>query len=595
MSFIFALHTLLSAIRYRAMPPPLRRWVISIVLAMSFFVFLSRLLEANAHLPHLPTSQPTKPKSKSKSIERVLHPGFFKPKFKWKNVKQRHPVATFTPLPTGEHAAIPKIQHDFAPESPGHRQKRQRRQEAVKKAFEHSWDGYKKNAWLQDEVMPLTGKAKNPFGGLGATLVDSLDTLWIMGMEDEFKAAMSSLKKIDFTTSTLKEVNVFETTIRYLGGLLSAYDVSGHQYRMLLETATALGDMLYLAFDTPNRMPVARWNWAGTALGYAQEAKKQTLLAEIGSLTLEFTRLSQLTNDPKYYDAVARITDVFEESQNNTAYPGLWPTSINALRKDFATGQSFTLGGMADSMYEYLPKQHLMLAGQTDQYKNMYNTALDMAKQKLFFRPLTRDNRNILIPGTIKRSPGRSKLAQLVPQGEHLGCFAGGMVGLAAKIFQTPDDLKTARELVDGCVWAYEVMPSGIMPEIFHAMPCEEADRERCKWDEKAWQKKVLYESGRGIVELGDSFIEEAKDVIERNGLAPGFTRIKDARYILRPEAIESVWVMYRITGDQTLQDKAWDMFQAIETATRTDIAYAALKDVSRPDLGHLDSMESFW
>lgn len=577
------------------MPPPLRRWVLSIVLALALFVFLSHLLEADAHISQLTHSATAKSKVKQKPIDRILHPGFFKPKFKWKNVKQRHPVETFTLLPSGDHVTIPKVQYDFGPESPEHAQTRRRRRETVKAAFKHSWAGYKKNAWLQDEVSPLTGKSKNPFGGLGATLVDSLDTLWIMGMEEEFKDAISSLKRIDFTTSTLKEVNVFETTIRYLGGLLSAYDVSGHRYKMLLETATALGDMLYLAFDTPNRMPVARWNWQSTALGYRQEAKKQTLLAEIGSLTLEFTRLSQLTGDPKYYDAIARITDVFAECQNKTSYPGLWPTSLNALHKDFATGQSFTLGGMADSMYEYLPKQYMMLAGQTEQYKNMYNTALATAKEKLFFRPLTRENKKILIPGTIKRSPGRSSLAYLIPQAEHLGCFAGGMVALAAKIFQNPDDLEMARELVDGCIWAYGATSSGIMPEIFTAMPCQEADREKCQWDETSWQKAVLLESNRGVMELGDAYVREAKDVIKRDGLAPGITKIKDTRYILRPEAIESVWVLYRITGDQTLQDKAWDMFQAIDAATRTDIAYAALKDVSKPDLGHLDSMESFW
>ena len=40
-----------------------------------------------------------------------------------------------------------------------------------------------------------------------------------------------------------------------------------------------------------------------------------------------------------------------------------------------------------------------------------------------------------------------------------------------------------------------------------------------------------------------------------------------------RPEAIESVFIMYRITGNKTLQDKAWNMFQAVNKYTRTDIA----------------------
>lgn len=53
----------------------------------------------------------------------------------------------------------------------------------------HSWEGYAKHAWGFDELMPLTQSGKNTFGGLGATIVDSLDTLWLMGLMDEFKAA----------------------------------------------------------------------------------------------------------------------------------------------------------------------------------------------------------------------------------------------------------------------------------------------------------------------------------------------------------------------------------------------------------------------
>ena len=54
-------------------------------------------------------------------------------------------------------------------------------------------------------------------------------------------------------------ISVFETTIRHLGGLLSTYDFSGNS--ILLNKAMELGEMLYVAFDTPNRMPVPYWSW----------------------------------------------------------------------------------------------------------------------------------------------------------------------------------------------------------------------------------------------------------------------------------------------------------------------------------------------
>ncbi len=59
-------------------------------------------------------------------------------------------------------------------------------------------------------------------------------------------------------------------------------------------------------------------------------ARSRVVLAELGSLSVEFTRLAQLTKEPKYYDAVARITNALEEWQNNTQLPGMWPISVDA-------------------------------------------------------------------------------------------------------------------------------------------------------------------------------------------------------------------------------------------------------------------------
>ena len=129
----------------------------------------------------------------------------------------------------------------------------------VRESFAHSWKGYKSHAWLKDEVSPLSGESRDSFGGWAATLVDSLDTLWIMGFRDEFDEAVAAVTGIDFGSSTSKTISVFETTIRYLGGLLSAYDLS--EDPVLLKKAEELGEMLYMAFDTPNRMPVPYWDW----------------------------------------------------------------------------------------------------------------------------------------------------------------------------------------------------------------------------------------------------------------------------------------------------------------------------------------------
>lgn len=177
-----------------------------------------------------------------------------------------------------------------------------------------------------------------------------------MGMHSEFKVAVEAIQAIDFSTCALEQLNVFETTIRYLGGFLSAYELSNKKYPVLLRKATEMGEMLYKAFDTPNHMPILRWYYDVAATGAEQEAEDNVLESEIGSLTLEFTRLGQITGDPRYYDAVQRIMDIFDEQQAVSKLPGMWPVVVNARDKNFSDYTAFTIGGMADSLYEYLPK-----------------------------------------------------------------------------------------------------------------------------------------------------------------------------------------------------------------------------------------------
>ncbi|KAK5128641.1 hypothetical protein LTR08_003950 [Meristemomyces frigidus] len=123
------------------------------------------------------------------------------------------------------------------------------------------------------------------------------------------------------------------------------------------------------------------------------------------------------------------------------------------------------------------------------------------------------------------------------------------------------------------------------MPETFFALPCE---GQACTWDEAKWHADVLKYAG-------DDALLGASSVIQSRRLPPGFSSIDDRRYILRPEAIESVFVLYRVTGDAQLQDKAWQMFLSINKHTETGIANAAISDITDPSASKSDSIESFW
>lgn len=181
----------------------------------------------------------------------------------WQKFPEQFPVPAdeLIKLPTSVARAAPKLQAKFKDESSADKQERLQQLSTIKAEFMHAWEGYKKTALGHDEIKPLTATYDDPFNGWGATLVDTLDTLWIMDMNDEFSLAVDEVKKIDFTTSAREDIPVFETVIRYLGGLLGAYDVSGQRYPVLLEKAKELAEILIGAFDTPNRMPVLYYRW----------------------------------------------------------------------------------------------------------------------------------------------------------------------------------------------------------------------------------------------------------------------------------------------------------------------------------------------
>ncbi|KAL4910776.1 hypothetical protein BDW74DRAFT_2475 [Aspergillus multicolor] len=637
----------------------------------------------------------------------------------WKPLPERHPISpeSLIKLPTGPSKALPQLQAKLKDESSSDKMQRLQQLDTIKSAFLHAWNGYKISAMGHDEVRPLRGGYKDTFNGWGATLVDALDTLWIMDLKEEFSMAVDYVKKIDFTTSTKKEIPVFETAIRYLGGMLGAYDISGHKYDVLLDKSIELADVLMGAFDTPNRMPTLYYKWSPE---YASELRRgdfKAVLAELGSLSMEFTRLAQLTKQDKYYDAIARITNELEKYQDSTKLPGLWPLNLDASgcrrvpgvsREPAAAGQpvrgssyeinstssavplqarqihegaepahygaddpletidtrtpppkqdcfgglnnqlsgmdKFGLGALGDSTYEYLPKEYMLLGGNNDQYLTMYQKAMDTVREQLVYQPMLKNNRDVRFLATVTMTkeldavpPGRTIFSY---EGTHLTCFAGGMFAIGAKLFGIEKDLKLGSQLTDGCVWAYEATKSGIMPEAFQLVPCKKG--EPCEWDEDAYymamdpyaDKRPISHSKRSadpekgnwhVVATPESIASAKEDVTDKSAategrhvgtatgagslsheefvtgkilndrLPPGMTGISARKYLLRPEAIESVFIMFRLTGDPIWREKGWKMFQAVDKATKTELANSAISDVTVDEPRPVDSMESFW
>lgn len=536
--------------------------------------------------------------------------------FDWSSVRFHYDPGHLEPLPSeGAPLPLPPIQHrSFTEkaESSSARRTREARREAVRQLFRKNWASYRKYAWKKDALMPISAKGKDQFCGWAATLVDSLDTLWIMGLREEFDEAVAAAATIDFgktnTGGGSDSVNMFETNIRYLGGLLAAYDLSGRP--ALLKKATELGDLLYAGFNTENRMPVDFIDFERAKTGEGLTVEPSVVSASPGTLSLELTRLSQVTGDPKYYDAATRVMRHFAKAQNATLLPGMWPMYVymSSNPPNMETGSHFTLAGGADSLYEYLPKMHALLGGRDHElvdYEAMSLSFLDTADRHLLYRPMLpsapsgwffHSPPDVLIAGSADVvGDGEKRSVHLDTESEHLTCFAGGTFALAGRLFARPDLVTTGARLARGCAVIYASTPSGLGPERFRLLPCGggpakkgSSKQQPCRFDNAQWD-----------------YARRQAQLDFRKDLPRGFVSARDPRYILRPEAIESLFYLWRITAEKEWVERAWDMFVAVARGTETPYANAAVLDVLKDprqegglpqeDYMEVSSFDSLW
>ena len=69
-----------------------------------------------------------------------------------------------------------------------------------------------------------------------------------------------------------------------------------------------------------------------------------------------------------------------------------------------------------------------------------------------------------------------------------------------------------------------------------------------------------------------------------------------DAHNLLRPETVESLYILYQVTKDKKYQDYGWQIFQAFEKYTRISSGgYSSLNSVLNTNVSFRDKMESFF
>ncbi len=219
----------------------------------------------------------------------------------------------------------------------------------VREAAQHAWNGYKKYATGFDDLKPLTKKGKNWYiSTLLMTPVDAYDTFVLLGL-DSAAAEAKQMILHDLNFNSDNEIQVFEITIRQLGGLITAYENTGEQ--QFLTLANDLGDRLMPAFNTPTGIP---YRYVHLQTGALKDSINNP--AEVGTLMLEFGKLSKLTGKPTYYDAAKKaIMAVY----NRRSKIDLVGERINALTGEWVGTESH-ISGYIDSYYEYLWKAWLL-------------------------------------------------------------------------------------------------------------------------------------------------------------------------------------------------------------------------------------------
>eukprot|EP00759_Apiculatamorpha_spiralis_P031811 PhF_6_TR33586/c0_g1_i1/m.49024/K01230/MAN1; mannosyl-oligosaccharide alpha-1,2-mannosidase len=304
---------------------------------------------------------------------------------------------------------------------------------AVMEAFEHTWKGYKGSAWGTDELKPISRggsnwPVKSGQPGLGLTIVEALDTLWLMNLKSDFnEAARWVIVALDFDKDM--EVSVFETTIRLLGGLISAYDLSGKEG--LLSKAVDLANRLAPAFNTPSGIP---HNFINLRTGEHRSAydKGSAILAEFGSIQLEFRRLAKLTGNVTYDEMVTKGMSYLGQRCRGLCSKYYLPDGTG-------TGTVVGVGAFGDSYYEYLLKQHLLTKRSEEKYALLWKAASQA-----------------IIETSTQIGKYTVPLSLYPPNGlEHLACFVGGLFALSYMNNHIVAHLTYAEHIAEMCHDAY--------------------------------------------------------------------------------------------------------------------------------------------
>jgi mannosyl-oligosaccharide alpha-1,2-mannosidase len=336
---------------------------------------------------------------------------------------------------------------------------------------------------------------------------------------------------------------MFEINIRALGGLLSAYSLSGNP--VFLDTAKRVGDALLPSFKTESGIPNAAVDvGTGDSGKHSWQGKRKAniILAEPTTLQVEFRYLSHATGDPVYQQAADKAMDVIAKVVGQR---GIVPIYLAPGNPPAFQGKKISLGAMGDSYYEYLLKQWIQTGKKEDRFKDMWKRAMADMISHLVMK--TKGGRTFIAEQNNEKQVARM---------DHLTCFVGGMLMLGSNTLPrgevNPYWVQLAADVGETCYEMYRRTPTGLSPEY------------------------TLFRT--------------------ENGAGADMAVPQDAPHnLLRPEAIETLYYLHYYTGDPKYRRWAYEMFSAFQKHCKVRFGYSAIGDVRKQPPTPKDSQESFW
>lgn len=410
------------------------------------------------------------------------------------------------------------------------------RRDAVRDAFLYNYRDYVKYAFGHDylNAADKTGENSDEGGGFGGTIADALSTMVIMGLTDtpEYHQALAFVQNRSYTNTSggvssadkPGAVTVFDTTLVYIGGFLSAFQLNGEKpaERFLVQKARSMADALSGAWYKGARLPLSKWyinDQEPVALG------ENTNIAQAGSLTMEWGTLSQYTKNESYRALTEGSVDAIRGLQ--TYLPSLPFVDISPINLT-TTSKYITIGGGFDSYLEYLVKYPVLRGDSNHRFLATYEEAISSIQQHLVLKSGI-NNFTFL-------ADYDANVTSVVNIFSHLACFIGGNLAMSGRLMHRDDWTQLGLEFTESCYGTYYGTELHLGPYGFGY-----ADRTGnfTGWKYISTIQRKFYNQHGFFVSVGFWFIA--------------------------PEVLESLFYAYRITGMQLWRDLAWNIFQTIK------------------------------